>query len=374
MGIRQGNSARSALIVATAAAVTASVALGTTAMSASATSEAEPTIAAESTLVVRALGDSITAAYGHYGDGSAMKSRDLAACGTISYPGLNDRCSSNTDLGPGDSGPVTFLPDYGLANGIAWPAQVMEQLGLPAGSFDYANRAVTGADPKDLLPVDEATQSGQLRALLEQTVADNPDLTLMTIGANPLLGDFLAGPGTRCLLKKRDSKFLQCAKQVIAAEDVEGRVGQIIDDLLVAPNNTIVLSLYPTVLPATAVGPPERILTVLGLVNDEIRSAAEASAEWNSRVFVSTPPLFPYGLAPGKVTCPGHPEVGKVDGASVQSTITQEKFGQSSNDAFCPGPQRWIISADMGVHPTKEGHRQIASSVSDLITQEGLLP
>lgn len=79
MGIRQGNSARSALIVATATAVTASVALGTTAMSASATSEAEPTAAAESTLVSVGSGDRITECP-HDDRRSATSSHRKACC------------------------------------------------------------------------------------------------------------------------------------------------------------------------------------------------------------------------------------------------------------------------------------------------------
>ena len=120
--------------------------------------------AAGDPVVVRALGDSITAGYGFYGSGDPMKLKDLARCGTIDYPNLNDRCSSNSSLGKGDRDPVAFLPDYGLSNGIAWPAQVTEQLGI-TDDVDYANRAVTDADPKDLLAVDPATESGQLHQL-----------------------------------------------------------------------------------------------------------------------------------------------------------------------------------------------------------------
>ncbi len=331
---------------------------------------ASPAAPKNNPLVVRALGDSITAAYGHYGDGAPMKIKDLIACGTISYPNLNDRCSSNTPLGPGATDPVTFLPDYGFKNGIAWPAQTVKQLGLKKADVDYANRAVTGADPKDLLAVDPSTESGQLRDQLKATVADDPDLTLMTIGANPLLGDFLAGPGTKCLLKKRDRKFRKCSRKLVASEDVKKRVKKIVSYLLRAEGNHVVLSLYPTVLPSTAVGPPERILKVLGMVNTRVLSAAKAQDEWKKRVFVSRPPLFPYGLAPGKKVCPGRPGVGLVDGQSVQSTITQDRYDDSTKYKFCSGPKRWIISADLGVHPTKAGHKQIASSASALIERK----
>lgn len=329
--------------------------------------------AAGDPVVVRALGDSITAGYGFYGSGDPMKLKDLARCGTIDYPNLNDRCSSNSSLGKGDRDPVAFLPDYGLSNGIAWPAQVTEQLGI-TDDVDYANRAVTGADPKDLLAVDPATESGQLHQLLEDTVADQPDLTLMTIGANPLLGDFLAGEGTKCLLAKRKAKFRTCSAKLIASEQVTPRVSQIIDRLLDAPDNTVVLSKYPTVLPSTAIGSPTRILKVLKMVNNRVVKAAKQQPEYRKRVFVAEPPLFPYGMAPGKVACPGRPEVGQVDGASVQSTLTQQRFRNSQPDSFCPSAKRWIISADLGVHPSKAGHEQIASSVSALIEGKGLLP
>ena len=63
-----------------------------------------------------------------------------------------------------------------------------------------------------------------------------------------------------------------------------------------------------------------------------------------------------------------------MDGASVQSTLTQQRFRNSQPDSFCPSPKRWIISADLGVHPSVAGHEQIASSVSALIEGKGLLP
>ncbi len=326
----------------------------------------------EDQLVVRALGDSITAGYGFFGDGTPMKLGDLAKCGTIDYPNLNDRCSSNSDLGKGDTASVSFSPDYGLSNEISWPAQVTAQLGI-MDSVSYANRAVTGADPKDLLTPDATTETGQLHELLEATVADQPDLTLMTIGANPLLGDFLAGPGTKCLLAKTGKKFRECSKKLIASEEVKQRVAQIIDRLLDVPENHVVLSLYPSVLPSTAVGSPRRILKVLDMVNSKVRKAAQSQPEFGERAFVATPPPFPYGMVKGKTKCPGRPEVGRVDGVSVQSKLTQMRFRNEEKDSFCGGSKRWIISADLGVHPSKDGHEQIASSVSSLIERRGLI-
>ena len=328
-------------------------------------------------LTVRALGDSITAGYGFYGDGSPMKLADLVQCGTISYPDLNDRCSSNTMLAKGSLDPLAFLPDYGLANNVAWPAQVMTQLGI-AETASYANRGVTGADPKDLLPPRQGLNEeefGQLYSQLEATIADAPDLTLMTIGANPLLGDFLAGPGVPCLLKKTHRAFVRCSRKLIASERVTARVSEILDRLLVVPNNHVVLSKYPKVLPALAIGDPKRIRRVLAMVNIRVVAAAKRQPEYGTRVFVSTPPDFPYGLAPGKKRCPGRPDVGLVDGPSVQSAITQLLYSSTdrADTPFCSGAKRWLISADLGIHPSKTGHQQIANSVTALIKKHRLI-
>ena len=67
-----------------------------------------------------------------------MGSLDLPFCIPPSVP--NNRCSSNSPNGVGASGPVGWLPDFGLSNGVAWPAQFAAAAGLSGDQ--YQNWAV----------------------------------------------------------------------------------------------------------------------------------------------------------------------------------------------------------------------------------------
>ncbi len=359
-------------------------------------------------IVVRALGDSVTAGFGWIGNTTDLSTvvamtaqQNVDGCGTLdpdenNGEQLNDRCSSNSALGAGSLGQSNnFLADYGLANGMAWPSQVVRNLG-GMYSTSYANRGVTGADPLDLLPLNtpatdaEKAHRSDLTSIIQDTINDAPDITLMTIGANPLLGRFSGGKALGCLVIQRDDLFRACALRVIKVATLTPRVSAVIRQILDGDTNKknhLVVSLYPTVLPANiaALGrsdrsarpqiATERTKQVLAMINKRIRAAARSQPEYGSRLFVSTPPLQAYGVAPGRRQCPTNAKVTGVDGASTQSAITQRMLaGSTDARPFCRGAQHWSISSDGGVHPTRAGHAELAGSASDLILAKGIIP
>ena len=74
----------------------------------------------------RALGDSVTAGFGYYGTGAPMSAAELPFCKPATV--VSNRCSSNSDKGPGDTGPPEWSADFGLANDISWAAQFANDL------------------------------------------------------------------------------------------------------------------------------------------------------------------------------------------------------------------------------------------------------
>ena len=112
-----------------------------------ATNQAGATVAALPLTVrpftMRAIGDSITAGFGFFGDGSAMGGLQLPFC--IPPDSLNDRCSSNSSNGPSSGGPPAWSSDFGYGNGVAWSAQFAQANGIASSAFE--NRAVSGSAP-----------------------------------------------------------------------------------------------------------------------------------------------------------------------------------------------------------------------------------
>lgn len=150
-----------------------------------------------------AFGDSVTAGFGYYADGSEMNEWAFlfGGCQPPDTTPVDGRCSSNSTLdrnAPGNGQP-SYAADYGLANGVSWAAQFARR--IPGGAVSatdgmYANYAVTGSSPGDWLAVDGDTRdatkpypdgAGALTPQLDALLADEPDLVAFTLGANPVL-------------------------------------------------------------------------------------------------------------------------------------------------------------------------------------------
>lgn len=309
--------------------------------------------------VVRALGDSVTAGFGYYDDGSLMQLGSLLSCepGARDY---DDACSSNsTNLG-NEEGEVRYAPDYGLSNDVSWAAQWANQYGVT----NYENVAVSGSEPSDWLP------GGQLYATLKKLEAEEPDYLLMTIGANPLLSEMLFGVDQMGCAIWSDvfGRYRECVEEAFEGVHLRAELKRLYEELVDNTEATIYLMQYHLSIPSVALAySVDQIAEMGALLNEEIASVA---AEVGSpRLRVVAPPHFPVGidispLYPSQYSCShlGY----RVDGPSVQSEPTQDELLAAHPLSFCSGPADgppWVIGGDTGVHPSAAGYAQMASQV-----------
>jgi lysophospholipase L1-like esterase len=314
--------------------------------------------------VMRALGDSVTAGFGFLPSGDSMSILQLPSC--IPPDVQNDRCSSNSANGPGTAGPPRYLPDWGLSNGIAWPAQFARANGLSAGT-SFQNLAVSGSTPGNW------GTGGALNPTLAGIVADQPDLTVMTLGANPLLDSFLFGGGLRCELTLSEAAFTACVEGFIERSDLVARVRSVIAQLLESPTNHVVVSHYHQAIPSSSVFGVPSLRIMSGLLNDAVSEAATGSPEFGERVFLMSPPLFPVGVGPGDAVCTTKSLSGLVDGESRQSRPTQDELEVVRLGDVCDTDVYWIISGDTGIHPSRLGHAQFAAALTRVVEANDLL-
>lgn len=310
--------------------------------------------------VVRALGDSVTAGFGYYADGTAMGITDLPGC----RPGdssQNDACSSNATNTASDDGPVRYAPDYGLANDVAWPAQWANRHGIT----DYANFAVSGSAPADWAP------GGQFYRTTQAIEAADPDYVVFTLGANPLLSDVLFGIDEMGCAIYSDllGGYTQCVDRWLRQIGLAANLAAVYRELLTRTDATILVMQYHLAIPASALLYSARQIEQLGdLTNGVIASVAASFG--TPRLKVVAPPRFDVGidmtpLAPNTYSCSrlGY----QVDGPSVQSSVSQAELLVDHPLSFCRGPagggDPWIISADTGIHPSVAGHAQFAGAL-----------
>ena len=333
-----------------------------------ATNDAGVTVAALPIAVrpftMRAIGDSVTAGFGYMGDGTAMGVTQLPFC--IPPTRLNDRCSSNSSNGPSSGGGAAWSSDYGYGNGVAWPAQFARANDIPSSAF--ANRAVSGSTPADWLA------GGQLNDTLAGVVADDPDLTVLTLGANPLLDIFLLGKGIGCDFTLSEPAFRACLQRFVTQQQLVPRLRAVIAALLVAPGNRVVVSQYHQAIPASSVFSVASLRILTEVLNANVAQAVQGAPGFGSRVFLMAPPLFPVGVPPGDAICVGEQLGQPVDGASVQSDAAQTELEVTNFFSFCGSTDYWIISADTGVHPSVAGHAQFAAALQSVVDQNGLGP
>ena len=311
---------------------------------------------------LRAIGDSVTAGFGFLGSGIEWSVLDLVSC--IPPTPLNDRCSSNSPNGPGVDGPVGWSPDFGLANNVAWPAQFANARGIPSGPT-FQNWAVSGSTPADW------DRGGALNSILAGIVQGQPDLTVMTLGANPLLDLFLAGRGIGCAVTLTDAELRACVRGFIRRQRLVPRVRSVVNQLLVAPSNRVVVSQYHQAIPTATLFSVSSLRIMFGELNAAVARAVRGMPQFGSRVYLMSPPLFPVGLGPGIVLCPSGS--GLVDGQSRQSRVSQDALTVTHPFTFCGSDDFWIISADSGIHPNRNGHAQFAAALGRVVDQEGLM-
>lgn len=306
--------------------------------------------------VVRAMGDSVTAAFGYYEEGKPMLFTSLLEC----KPGAiyNDACSSNSSIRKNTAEKVVYSPDYGLANDVSWAAQWANKYGIT----NYKNFAISGSEPVDWAP------GGRLYAATRQIEAERPDYILMTIGANPLLSEMLFGIENMGCAIWSDfwEEYDRCIEKAFAKVNLQLRLAALYEELLSRTGATIFLMQYPVTIPSTALLYTSSQIAEMGkLLNREIASIARSLNP--TRLQVVAPEHFNVGLD----ISPAYPAEYKcrfgylVDGPSVQTEATQDEL--EVHPSFCSGPRppgpEWVISGDTGIHPSATGYSHMASQV-----------
>ena len=322
--------------------------------------QARFTVGAPGGIVVRALGDSVTAGFGYYDDGSQMTIGHLLECRPAARE-FDDACSSNSLNRASKGTKVEYAPDYGLANNVSWAAQWASEHGVT----NYKNYAVSGSEPADWAP------GGEFHATTAQIEAEDPDYVLMTMGANPLLAEMLFGlDNMGCAIASQIfGNYRECIEGAFAEVHLQANLKALYADLVKNTGATIFLMQYHLSVPSTALAYSATQIAEMGkLLNREIEAVA---AEVNpQRLQVVAPPHFDVGIDispvyPSRFSCS---RLGfKVDGPSVQSTPTQDELELLHPLSFCDGPAGggppWVISGDTGIHPSAAGYAQMASQV-----------
>jgi lysophospholipase L1-like esterase len=316
-------------------------------------------VGTEQKAVVRAIGDSVTAGFGYYDDGTLMGLTSLPECKPGSVT-LVDACSSNSTTTSNTAKKVEYAPDYGLANNVSWAAQWSNEHGIA----NFENLAISGSEPVNWAP------GGSLYDTTKQVESENPDYILMTLGANPLLSEILFGLDNMGCAIYADlfGKYEQCVEESFAEVQLRKYLASLYRDLVAKTTSTIFLMQYHLAIPSTALAYTAFQVAEMGkLLNREIASVAQ---EVNpTRLQVVTPPHFNVGIDispvyPSTFSCSrlGY----KVDGPSVQIAATQYELLAAHPLSFCEGPVSgppWVISGDTGIHPSAAGYRQMASRV-----------
>jgi len=330
-----------------------------TASAGSLVEDAQVAVAPAVGTIVRAVGDSVTAGFGYYSDGSPMTIGHLLEC----RPGeneFNDACSSNSLNTNSKGTKVEYAPDYGLSNDISWAAQWANEHGVT----DYENLAISGSEPADWAP------GGEFHATTAQIESEDPDYVLMTMGANPLLSEMLFGfDQMGCAIYAQIfGGYSECIEKAFAEVHLQEHLKALYADLVQHTDATIYLMQYHLSVPSTALAYSATQIAEMGkLLNREI---AKVAAEVNpQRLQVVTPPHFDVGIDvspvyPSRFSCSSFGY--KVDGPSVQSTPTQDELEILHPLSFCEGPPvgpPWVISGDTGIHPSAAGYTQMASQV-----------
>jgi lysophospholipase L1-like esterase len=309
---------------------------------------------------VRAIGDSVTAGFGYYGNGESWPLPALLACRPAGPP-YDDACSSNSEVVSNQSPFFEYVPDYGLANNVSWAAQWANRYGIT----NYENLAISGSEPKEWAP------GGILHEKTAQIESEDPDYVLMTIGANPLLSEVLFGSDNmRCALYADVfGNFAECVERAFAKVELQTNLRKLYTDLVEHTKATVYLMQYPLTVPSVAIAYTSTQIAEMGQLLD--REIAKLAAEVNpGRLRVVSPPHFNVGVSvepvyPSSYSCS---RLGlRVDGPSVQSEPTQDELEILDPFSFCAGPvpegPPWVISGDTGIHPSAAGHAQMASQV-----------
>jgi lysophospholipase L1-like esterase len=334
----------------------------------------------------RALGDSVTAGFGYFENGNAMKTIQLPFCKPPAV--VTNRCSSNSDEGTGYTGPPEWSADFGLANNVSWAAQFANDLqgGVTAPDM-FQNLAVTGSAPSDWL--DDGILDPQLQAI----VAEDPELIAFTIGANPLLTEvLLTTAGESCAFTNSVPALEKCIEPFFTQVQLVEQLQRFYQALLEAPNSLIVTFQYHLAVPSVNLFANWQLEALTDYFNAQLATAVDSTkaaqpSEAKRLMLIqaqTTPgtplptqlPRFNLGLPPSGQSWTPPYNCGAndfVDGQSHQSDPTQTEFHLRHLLTYCEGPE-WIIGTDSGIHPNTLGYTQFAATLENVLRAQDALP
>jgi lysophospholipase L1-like esterase len=277
---------------------------------------------------VRAMGDSVTAGFGF------------------------DRAGNQLNLNPAESNPQKSIyacskkmptNDCDGLNLVSYGARWVTEHGV--ANFD--NRAESGSTPEDW---DPSNPNARNKSRLEKVAADNPDMVLMTLGANPFVGKLMNAPwggesSVRDCANQADPT--KCVNELLDEVQVTPRLKRIYTYLLTHTAKTRVIVMeYPSSRPPVLAGNSD---VLLPLLNGRIEQAVREVRETNP---------------------------------SVADRITTVKAPQNFNQhglkdwtgmfAFEPvrwqdGRELWVLNGDGGIHPNKAGMEEMAAQIEPAV-------
>jgi hypothetical protein len=265
---------------------------------------------------IRAIGDSVTAGFGYDKDGDPIASPHvLSFCIPPRVP--DGRCQS--------------------AREVAYPAAFARLRGVPTRPPGFRNLAVSGADPADWLDPEVFGDE------LAEVVADDPDVTLLTLGANPLLTLFLnpAAPrGGLCVLLERPDRVRRCVDAALERHQVVERLAVVYERLLDTPEDgklgVVAILQYHRASPRTV--PAAKVAILFDSLREAIAEAVTAA----------------------RTARPGD--------ADRLLLVEPPSFAANHCDREAAS-ERWVLRSDSCIHPSAEGHRQLAMALDRAVPE-----
>jgi GDSL-like Lipase/Acylhydrolase family len=294
-------------------------------------------VPAPATFVVRAIGDSVTAGFGYCGAADPACSAGYLNPATALLPCVRatylDACSANLGAYPSVGelfGPAPALP----ANPVSWA----DQFAAREGMSNYVNMAVTGSTPA------EWGAQGTLHGRLAQVIAADTNLTLMTLGANPVLRAFYTSfSKVACLFSlnplESEARLLAKVHRCTLDEFDRAHSGDalraVYRELLEEdPSNHVLVLEYHTPWPVAF---PLRHYVRTHEVQEIIRTLNEQIA----RAVADVAPDFPGRL----------------------SLVATPPWREDHQCLAQPPAARWVIDLDFCIHPSRAGYTQLMDEV-----------
>lgn len=271
----------------------------------------EPAASTGSGLVIRALGDSVTAGFGYADrDGDEFGFTELPFCASRA---AHPRCQD---------------PD-----GVAYPAR----FAATVEDANFQSYATSGSTPADWLGEGKKAElNARLEASLAKVVAADPDVTVLTLGANPLLDSFLTDVGRRlCASTTSREKARACIRKALAEEHAEVRLQRIYELLLdTKPDGRrglVVVFQYPESRPPSAIGVNVAVLVeeLRAVISRAVALAIAADPGNRNRLVIAEPgPFLVHG---------------------------------------CDDEEPWILDVDTCIHPNAVGHERLAAVLAAVV-------